>query len=351
MLADLEGRFSGALPREGTWRVEISPAGETDPLTTRVDVSAGPDGVAELDVVIPDTEVFGRTVFADGTVAEGARIGLDVDGENRTARSDEKGEFSIEGVREGTGMVSGSLSRDGRRWSSETAIVSVVEDSPRGPLEIVLRPSREIAGQVVSNGIPVASAIVEARTAEPPTAGFSDRARSDREGRFTLEVHPAATLLSVTIRPPGYALTARYAFAEEPLLLEVSRHGGDLVLVTDAPSEEVERRGLRLWLLAEGQILSWQSLWEWARGHSVIWSTESTAVRTPNLAPGRYEACFVGQQAVVQSQRDTGGWRPAAFGCVEGYLQAGSELVLTMPPLDRAAESRASDEAGTIPTG
>lgn len=59
MRADDEGRFEGLLPREGKWEVDVRVTEPPIETATQVEVVAGPDGTAEVDIDLDDTELHG----------------------------------------------------------------------------------------------------------------------------------------------------------------------------------------------------------------------------------------------------------------------------------------------------
>lgn len=330
MQSDLEGRFSGVLPKDGWWRLEVAADEPPLELATRVEVLAE-DGAAELRLELPDTEVFGRVVHEDGSPAPGARIGLDVEGVGSGQVADGTGGFVFRGIPEGIATVGAHQRGQDERLSSDVVMVPVTESSAAGPVELRLRRSRRISGRVVSEGVPVPGAIVEVRTLEPVSAAFSDSGRADQKGEVSLRVHPDATLLTATVSPPGHALTTRAVPVADPLVLEAPRRGGTLELVRDVEQNPEEGQPPpSLLVLQDGNPLGWQELWSWSRGHSVVWVKESPSIQIPNLAPGSYRFCSGSPAEAARAGAAGGDWKSGLARCVDGYLEAGGTLRLDL---------------------
>lgn len=331
MQSDLRGKFAGVLPRDGWWPLEVAADDPPVDLDMRVEVRADANGDAELRVEFPDTELFGRVLYEDGSPAGGARVSLKVEGVGSGQVAGAAGEFTFRGISAGIATLGAHQRAQGERLSSEIALVPVSESIPAGPVELRLRRGRRISGRVVAEGVPVAGAIVELRALEPATAARTDAARTDESGEFSLTVDPNATLLTAIVSPPGMALTSRVVPAGEPILLEVARRGGTLQLVPGqaAPADDGGPPP-SLIVVQDGSILGWQELWSWSRGHSVVWVKDSPSILIPELAPGSYRFCRVSAQQAARAVAAMGDWRTALSRCVAGFLEAGATLRLDL---------------------
>lgn len=330
MESDLEGRFAGVLPQDGWWRLAVAADEPKLELETRVEVRAE-DGSAEVRVEFPDTELFGRVVHESGAPAAQARVSLDVEGTGAGQVTDDSGEFRFRGIPVGIATLGAHQRSDGERLTSEIALVPVAESTAAGPVELRLRRSRKISGRVVSQGEPIAGAVVKIRTLEPASAAYSDAARADGSGSFSLGVHPDATLLTAVVSPPGHSLTARVIPAREPILLDVPRHGGTLELVRGQLSSETEGEPPpSLAVLQDGTVLGWQELWSWSRGHSVVWVKESPSIQIPNMAPGHYRFCTASAREAARAGASNGDWQAGLQRCADGHLETGSTLRLDL---------------------
>ena len=75
--SDTEGEFSGVLPRAGRWTVDLRAPEPALSLRLSAEVRPGEEGVATVEIVVPDTEVYGFVVDgATGDRVEGAVVEL-----------------------------------------------------------------------------------------------------------------------------------------------------------------------------------------------------------------------------------------------------------------------------------
>ena len=85
---------------------------------------------------------------------------------------------------------------------SERTALEVVE-GVESELHLVLNRSERVAFYVVSSQGPVADAAVQVWTAPGVPRGFT---RTDRDGRFEVDLPPGTTEVGLTVGAPGHAL-------------------------------------------------------------------------------------------------------------------------------------------------
>jgi hypothetical protein len=104
---DEDGEFAGYLPEAGRWPVEWLSPGSEDSVALRP-VEVPDESRARIDLEIPDTELIGEVVDADGRPAAGATVrAVGVRGEDDAsiqaeASADDEGRFRITGLEAGT---------------------------------------------------------------------------------------------------------------------------------------------------------------------------------------------------------------------------------------------------------
>ncbi len=189
-----EGRFSGLLPREGFWPVEVTPAPGCDPCEGGWDsegwdgfdssevngagafeIEADSDGIARVDIDLPGSVVGGRVVrrmVESGALepVEGARVWIyavaEVAGERHNfrlpnewrRRTDADGAFEVTGLPEWEYSIHAESYLDERELQSRSLRVQVVGDDRIDDLELLLAEQQTVTVSVRSGGVPVAGA-------------------------------------------------------------------------------------------------------------------------------------------------------------------------------------------------
>lgn len=251
---DEDGRFSGFLPEEGRWEVEIASKdlgcapcdGDEGSLRIPpVDVQEGPSGKALLDIEIPDTTLKGRVVVEetapDGEtirhLAAGATIvvvratgPLEDRGRQAQIWTDD-GTFELVGLEPGDAHVGAMLGDP--PYESDWVGVHLEEGGHSAqPVELVLRPKTGLVVQISSAAGAVGGATVTAIVPD----GKSAQGLSGPDGRARLEL-AAGKRGTLVVEAPGYGL-ALVPFrvppggsgSQDPLLVSIAPAGGSLVL-------------------------------------------------------------------------------------------------------------------------
>ncbi|HEX6904298.1 MAG TPA: carboxypeptidase-like regulatory domain-containing protein [Thermoanaerobaculia bacterium] len=317
MESDAEGSFHGVLPREGVWRIEIESQEPTLRTWTRAKVEAGRSGRATLNLDLPDARVFGRVVDGKGQPVPEAQVGVMAEGvDPLLVPTGADGTFDIRALPEGTAWLAAE-SRD--RVSGRT-LVTLVEDRAVGPIELSVRPLKELTGTVTSSRGPVAGAQV---TILSYPSGAGDAATTDDAGGFRIKVPESATRLVAIVSAPGFALRASPASADgAPLALTVSEAGGDLEVSLPWGPEEFLERGRALVFFQNGLPLPATIPFQWARDQGQPREIKGRTFRIPSVAPGEYRVCLTAQGNPMDAV-------PAeADACDAGTLTPGATLTL-----------------------
>lgn len=331
MTADEEGRFFGVLSREGEWEVEILLAEPPLRTTKRVEVEAGPDGTTDIVIDLPATEVFGRVVDADGRPVDRAEVQVQSLSEfvHTGQRTGADGEFRFRAVPTGPAAVSARATLDGGLAVSTPVRISIDEDLPSGPLELVLQRLKTVAGRVVTPSGPAPGATLHATTLDTAIPA-TDGTVTDSEGRFELRLPGDAATIGVTVLPPGGFLTTAVVSIEELQDVPTAGSGGTLVVVRDG-ADDPDSAG-RLWVQRDGVVVSPALLVQWMRGHGVQ-PTEPSRIQYPRMGEGLYRVCEVDEAGRRETLESGGDWLDAierATRCAEGFLPPGGTLELTL---------------------
>ncbi len=315
---DEEGRFTGFLPHEGTWPLEVIFAADTwtqacDPVEVR-----GRPGkrVVELELELPKTRVEGQVTFRGEPVAA-ADVVVVRDRENgrREAilKTDDKGFFQLRGVQEGGLAVRAYQLHRSSGWVS----FAVSADQEK-QLDLVLAETRVFGGQVLSATGPVAATNLAFIALLPGGQSDFQQLTSGPAGEFELITSAEAVAFDVVAVAAGHPavwlrLPAPAKDPAGPLLLELEPAGGDLRI------EIGEAAGARIYphtfeLRRNGLAVNLGLLWTQLQPASRA-ALHGGGFQLLGLAAGLYEVCHAARSGPV---------------CASGTLAPHGELVLTV---------------------
>jgi hypothetical protein len=322
MDSDQEGRFHGILPKGGDWKVDVDASEPHLRTTSRVDISPNRAGKAEVEIVLPDTRIFGRVLDEHGKPVPGADVVFMADRVDTLDRADVLGAFELRGLPEGLAWL--AASKEGR--GSARSYADLVDGRAVGPVDLRLLPMRRLSGTVISPSGPVPGAQLAVVATVPPVGGGF--VTSEPDGSFEIEVPAITQRIMAIVAAPGYALRAIDAMVGPPLAFRISEEGGDLEIRAGLAAEELARRDLTVAIYQNGLELLPNTLREWSRQHGQPWpgpSSGPVTLRIPSLAPGDYRICFVPSRLPRQEAP-----APSGAKCDSGVLFAGGVLSLRL---------------------
>lgn len=333
--SDEEGKFSGVLPRDGHWPIELTADKPRLTLELHRTIEAR-KGRAEIEIEVPGTRLFGRVVDAEGRPASQAMVSvLEGDGANQWLITETTGQFEFRGVAPGRLAVN-AQSRRGDLVATEQAPI-LLEDGEIGPIELTLRATARFTGRVRSARGFEGGAVVAVIGVRPARYG-NDRTRTAADGGFEVKLPTAVEGAVAVVGVLGSALTAFELRPGEKADLFVPDTGGTVEVDLGAP---LRRRLVELeaWLMVfqNGMELPAHTLADWARSHGEP-AFGLTASRFSELAPGEYTACVV--PIAARSALGQTGWSPKlAVECRSGSLAPGATLRLAFGGSDDPPES------------
>ena len=289
MRSDAEGRFSGALPTDGRWEIDVVRGRAPTFHRRRVEVRAE-NGVAEIDLRLPDTRLAGKVVSTKGEpVTAFVRLWSAERDFLGSTSTDEHGVFEVIGIEPGTIYLEAE-SRDTRDWKSGYLPVAV-STTPADDLTVVLRRALWLKGRLVTpSGLPVAGAIVRYVLPDRPRETMEDV--SGPNGRFQIPFSPGTTAVDLAIVPPALPVKiARIPLEEGPARtteIVLAPSGGTLEIEMDHPTPSepgshvwIEHRGAVQHVLALRRPVNWTTV---PRGFHA-WGSSI------ELEPGEYAVC------------------------------------------------------------
>jgi hypothetical protein len=320
MEADAEGRFHGVLPREGLWRIEVEAAEPGFPTWTRAEVQAGRSGKTSLEVVLPDTHIFGRVTDEQGKPVPNADVAVRGESLDLVETTDAAGAFEARGLPEGPVWL-GAESSSGM---SDRVFATLVEGRAVGPLELRLHATRELNGTVISSSGPVVGSRVMI-LAKAPVAGGAV-ATTGTDGAFHVDLPRAVSRVEALVSAPGFALRAFDASAEEePLALHMTEEGGSLEIAIRPTDDDLMRDNLMLAVFQNGLYIPSSALAQWAADQGQPRELIGRILRVPNVAPGEYRACLLPRQLETSLPSILA---PEGAACDSGLLAPGATLAL-----------------------
>lgn len=260
-----EGRFSGLLPRDGFWAVEVTPAPGCDPCEGSWDgdgwdgfddreindaggfeIEADSDGVARVRIELPASVVSGRVVGRNVETGvfepvEGAYVWVhaleEVLGERLghllprswRRKTDNSGAFEVTGLPEWTYGISAQTWVDDRELRSRELQLQVASDDRIEDVELRLDDRRPVSIVARSNGVPVSGAqtfvLFPAGTASPDSNSYTDGS-----GVASHWLPMEAEVIDVVVRAEGLGMVGwRFDLRDgEPLEVDLTPDHGSL---------------------------------------------------------------------------------------------------------------------------
>jgi hypothetical protein len=156
LASDDEGEFSGTVPREGLWRVEVAPHGSKQRLDKKDVLIRARDGVARVDLTFPGGVVSGRVIDESGNPPARASIRLASKGSVTFSGTESDGTFELIGLNLGAATIEARY-----KYDSSGPVPLTIGEKPTDSVTLTMRRKREITGWIVSpSGQPVAGAVV-----------------------------------------------------------------------------------------------------------------------------------------------------------------------------------------------
>lgn len=305
MDSDLEGRFSGYLPRAGEWDVAveaIEPSVEWRTRALEIKVDERKDK-AQLRLALSDTTLRGTVVDSQGTPIAGAEVTI---GDPQYVRrevsvtSDADGEFEVRALEEGEIRAQAVLEEEGGRvWSSRPEVARLVEEETV-EVRLVLRPHRSLTGRVVApDGNPIPRAWIEISPYDGSgllDAPAAQPLATDAVGRFDISLPTSIETIHLTVMAPGHPLTQVAGPLGDLGDLALDAGAGDLVLHLPSRVDEVpwaDPAQARPVLVGPNGIafpIGPLSRWSALNGHP--WESDARELTLTRLADGRYAVCW-----------------------------------------------------------
>ncbi|MDX9734952.1 MAG: hypothetical protein RBU36_12560 [Thermoanaerobaculia bacterium] len=325
-VSGVDGDFSGALPRAGSWSVRVRSSRVALDRTTTAEVGEPSARRGEapppafVDVRFPDRAIRGEVIDAEGKAVERFKLSI---GEAGTSTDwiveFDDGVFRYERIATGTAYRVTAIVP---RRTSATYLVRVPEDDDPEYVRAVIGQRRELRGHVVSTtGRPVPGGRGTVSTV--PSGGLDYSWFSSRGDRaeFSAHVSSPTDFACLFLSSPGHAAhLSRQELTTDDHEIVVTPMGGTLVL--SAPTEP-----LRIPALFRGGCALRLSRLSEMRGAIVDDRGGRIEVVTPPVEPGPWSLCLV-TRGELEAYK---GGDPEFPGCVHGVLDAGESLELELP--------------------
>lgn len=325
-VSGVDGDFSGALPRAGSWSVRVRSSRVALDRTRTAEVAEPSARRGEtpppafVDVRFPDRAIRGEVVDAEGKPVERFKLSI---GEAGTATDSieefDGGVFRYDRIATGTTY---RVTAVVPYRSSATYLVRVPEDDDPEYVRAVIGQRREVRGHVVSTtGRPVPDGRGTFSTV--PSGGL-DRSwftpRGSRAG-FSAPISSPTDFACILLSSPGHAVHfSRQELTTDDHEIVVTPMGGTLVL--SAPTEP-----LRIPALFRGGCALRLSRLSEMPGAIVDGRGGRIEVVSPPVEPGSWSLCLV-TRGELESYK---GGDPEYPACVHGVLAGGESLELALP--------------------
>ncbi len=332
--SDEEGFFTGYLTGEGRWAVAVEAKQPPVRRLLKVDVEKLPGkSEARIEIEIPDTVVRGEVVDEAGEpvtpalvkAASGSLVQAPV-----MQYVDDEGRFELRGLEPGTLFLSARAPDD---MNSGARPLVLQEDLDPPPVQLVVRRTSTVRGQVVSPRGSVPGAAVDVIHPESSLFGYTTVV-TDAAGRFEAQLPAAAKEMLLRVYPPGFALRAlRLPVTSSPVIVAVDQLGGSLSLDFPWAVDPGDWEEPRPVVFKDGTFWDVQPLRKWAAFNGRD-GTESRRLEIPHLEAGHYQVCNLSPQDAIRFLV-RGASSISSAACVSGYLAPLSELELEVPAIRR----------------
>lgn len=325
MDSDGEGAFHGVLPRDGTWIVDVK--AEEPRLDTHVTVRLKADraGRASAEILLPDTQIFGKVLTEDHKPVANAQVAVATEVDTLVVKTDDTGAFEARAVPEGVTNLTARHFLLGDLYTSSSVVVPV-GSSPVGPVDLHLRKMKIVSGKILSPEGPVPGATVYLFPSRP-RLGLGDSSRTNVDGTFIAQLSAGTERVNAVVSPPGYALQVfEFQVSQDSTVLTVSPNGGSLELSFPYTSAEMKEKGFRLLFFQNGLQLASSPLYRWAFSQGARMEGGLFFPRIPNLAPGEYRVCI--SPRTILPEAEIVSFLESLEDCASGYLPPGGTLKL-----------------------
>lgn len=303
MVSDEEGHFTGALPRDGEWALDIK-AGEPNIFRRLRHVEVRTEGsTAWVEIDLPDTVIEAEVVDEEGEpVAEATvLVVLVAKAENGEApapgKSDEEGIYQVHGAAYGEYRLEAHL-RTPERFVSEPVIAHLSELTPTATVRLTLVSQRKLQGRILSaTGAGIQGASVTAMGSQESRTLLVPRTQTGPRGEFELFLPKEMERATLYVMNPGFVFAVQEVEidAQQRVVIVLQERGGDLLLKFSDHQEEglappqftVQQNGV-----------PWEShfLFQWLLANGA-YSSASSDLRIPTLPPGHYRVCFLERES------------------------------------------------------
>lgn len=299
--SDAEGRFSGTLPEEGRWYVDVA-TGSKNMVRRTVEVRRGDGRPARIDLELPATSIDVAVVSESGKPVRAQVRALGGDGRViTTASTDEEGRVQLRGLDPEEDL---RLSARSHSQGVESGAVPVAFDAGgHADVTIVMRPQIKVRGWLVTpSGRPVPGAFI--RWVRAYGNSVLEEV-SGPSGEFEIAVpHDIGTLEMVILPPamPVKLLSIPVRAGMDPNLeIVVGGPSGTLELAMDhsPPFPKIRREGRPMsatwlgypmnWTTPSHQWRPWGMVFTLEAGHYAVCSNDGSNCKAVNLPPGAVE--------------------------------------------------------------
>ena len=287
--SDEEGAFSGSLPRDGLWDIDVvARKPEVFRRLTEVPVERGSSGEAELKIELPGTSLEGSVINEAGTQIRNAAVLIKPVGSPEkvsNTRSNGEGHFSVAGFEPGSYQIEARLM--GESLASDTIEILLDEETSTS-VTLILRDGRELRGILLGpSGEAVVGAPIFARPMFTDQRGviLLPQARSGADGSFSLRLAPGTPAADITVLAPGFLFKRerRQISEDEELVIVLESEGGGRLVILESENEPS-------FILHDGVVtLDLGTLKRWALLNGQ--STDASPLTIPRMPSGLYALC------------------------------------------------------------